>query len=223
MTERTMTPLFHEKTSKPCSSARSKYALVSIVLAVWAALIIFLALNGIFHDALGTAPISIVYANAIPLGLFILGYAVSSRMRAHIGTFSPSLLAGLHAMRTVGFSFLVLASLDQLPWLFSIPAGIGDIMVAVSAPFIAYSVSKNNQFLTSNRFLWWNIFGIVDFLIAVGSGSAARILGPASVGSNMEPMATLPLVFIPAFLVPMFMISHTIMLIHAYKARKASA
>lgn len=205
------------------TGAINNHIVLSLLVLCWGVVILYLVVNGAFQDAPGTAPISIVYANGIPLGLFLLSYAFSSRLRAYVGTFSPSLLAGLHGMRTIGFSFLAYASIGQLPWLFAIPAGVGDIMVAVGAPFIAYLVATKPGFLRSKRFVLWNIFGIVDFLLAVGTGSAARILGPEVVGAGMEPMATLPLVMIPAFLVPMFMITHVIMLMRAFQERKKAA
>jgi len=195
-------------------------AAIILIMGIWFTTVFALTFTGAFMDAPGGPPISIVWANAVPLTVFFALYAFSPWARSVVRSLDISLLAGLHALRTVGLSFLVLAGIAQLPWLFAIPAGVGDIMVAVSAPFIAYNVVKSRDFIASNRFMFWNIFGVVDFFAAVGTGSVSRILGPEVLGAGMEPMSTLPLVMIPAFLVPMFMIGHIIMLMRAFEARK---
>lgn len=209
-----------DNSSPRCSNGLRKHAPLIVLVAGWSTLILYLITTGGMYDTPGTAPTSIIIANVVPAGLFILAYAFSSHIRAYIRTFDLSLLAGLHATRTVGFSFLVLAGMGELPWLFALPAGLGDIMTAVAAPFIAYYAATRTDFIKSNRFLAWNIFGLVDFLVALGTGGAARVLGPETVGAGMEPMGTLPLIIIPALLVPMLMLTHLIMLIRAYEERK---
>ena len=201
----------------PVRGARS---FIGVVMTTWFLIVLALASMGMFYDTPGELPISIFWANAVPLTLFIGLYAFSSWVRAVVRSLDLSLLAGLHAIRTLGLSFLVLAGIAQLPWLFAIPAGVGDIMVALSAPFIALYAAKQVGFIASNRFLWWNIFGLLDFFVAVGTGSASRLIGPEVLGASMDAMSTLPLVMIPAFTVPMFIITHIIMLMRAFEARK---
>jgi len=198
------------------------YQILFPLLAVWGSAILYAALYGAFQNPIGTPPTGVIYANVIPLAAFGLAYAASLRVRAFVRTFDPALLAGLHAMRTIGFVFLAYAGLGTLPWTFALPAGIGDILVAVTAPFIAYMTARSANFVTSSRFLGWNVFGIADFLLAVGSGSLSRILGPDVVGAGMEPMGVLPLVIIPGFLVPLLMITHVIMVIRVFQERAAA-
>jgi len=195
---------------------------ICLLIVVWFMIIFALAYTGTFKDAEGTPPMSIIAANLVPLGLFVLLYNLSSQVHAWVQSANLSLLAGFHAVRTIGFSFLVLAGLRELPWLFAIPTGYGDILVALSAPFIAYQLSTNNDFVSSNRFLIWNSFGVLDFMIAIGTGSVARVLGPDVVGAGMEPVSSLPIVLIPAFFVPMLMLGHVVMLMRAFMARKRS-
>jgi len=207
-------------TTSPGTSAPGARPALILILGAWFIAVLALAFRGAFFDTPGEPPISIIWANVVPVAVFFALYVFSPWARGVVRSLDVSLLAGLHAMRTIGFSFLVLAGIGQLPWLFAIPAGVGDIMVAISAPFIAFYAVKSSGFIASNRFLTWNLFGVFDFLVAVGTGSAARILGTETVGAGMEPMATLPLAMIPAFLVPMFMLGHIIMVMRAFEARK---
>jgi hypothetical protein len=45
----------------------------------------------------------------------------------------PGLVA-LQVWRVEGLVFLVLAALGELPWLFAIPAGLGDLAIGLSHP-----------------------------------------------------------------------------------------
>jgi hypothetical protein len=46
------------------------------------------------------------------------------------------------------------------------PAGLGDIFMAVTAPWVAARVAVDDRFRFGTVFLLWNLFGIADFLDA---------------------------------------------------------
>jgi hypothetical protein len=50
-----------------------------------------------------------------------------------------------------------------LPAGFAWPAGLGDIFMAVTAPWIAARVVADNRFRFGRVFLVWNLIGIADF------------------------------------------------------------
>ena len=71
----------------------------------------------------------------------------------------------------------------------------------------------------SNRaFIVWHLLGILDLLIAVGTGALSSAL---AIGVQSEvttgPMAQLPLVLIPAYFVPLFVMLHVAAL---YQSRR---
>ena len=62
----------------------------------------------------------------------------------------------------------------------------------------------------------WNLFGILDLVVAVSTGalSSGFVFGLAGKVTT-APMAQLPLVFIPAYFVPLFIMFHLAALFQA--------
>ena len=104
------------------------------LLTGWFAFIFTLAAVGIFERPPGSPPLPIIIAVAIPiLGFFFL-YATQERFRRHVFSLDLRLLTIVHAWGTVRFTFVLLHMRDALPGLFALPAGLGDIAVAITAP-----------------------------------------------------------------------------------------
>ncbi len=101
-----------------------------------------------------------------------------------------------------------------LPGLFAWPAGLGDIAIGVAAPWMILSLIRQPGFAASQSFRVWNLLGILDLVVAIGtgvlaSGFAAGLVGDTTTG----PMTQLPLVLIPAYFVPIFIMLHVTALI----------
>ena len=192
------------------------------LLAGWFAFIFTLAAAGIFERPPGSPPLPTIIAVAIPiLGFFFL-YATQERFRRYVFSLDLRVLTIVHAWRTVGFAFVLLHMRDALPGLFAWPAGLGDIAVAITAPGILFALLKNPGFAASNRFIWWHVLGLVDFVAAVGtgvlsSGAFAALYHPTVTTS---PVAEMPLVLIPAFFVPFLAITHFAAILKALKLRQ---
>ncbi len=75
---------------------------------------------------------------------------------------------------------------------------------------------RRPDFVASRLFLVWNLLGILDLVVAVSTGvlSSGFIFGLAG-GITTAPMAQLPLVLIPAFFVPLFIMFHLTALLQA--------
>ena len=56
----------------------------------------------------------------------------------------------------------------------------------------------------------WNVFGILDLMIAVGTGfaTAPSLIQPIEVQPTSELMTVLPMVLIPVYLVPLSIVLH---------------
>ena len=82
--------------------------------------------------------------------------------------------------------------------------------IGVSAPWIVVALMRQPGFTASKGFFAWNVFGILDLIIAVGMGVfgplflSDYVVGPGATNA----MARLPLVLVPAFFVPIFIILH---------------
>jgi hypothetical protein len=108
-----------------------------------------------------------------------------------------------------GIGFLALYAQGQLPGLFAWPAGLGDIAIGITAPWIVLALIRQPEFAVGRLFVVWNLLGILDLVIAVGTGALSSGLAPGIAGElTTTPMALLPLVLIPAYFVPIFIMLH---------------
>jgi hypothetical protein len=99
----------------------------------------------------------------------------------------------------------------QLPALWALPAGIGDILVGVTAPWVARDVDTHRG---RRRAIIWNLFGIADLIVAVGLGIMTSP-GPTQVfetAPTSELMTHFPMALVPTFLVPLAFVLHVISL-----------
>jgi hypothetical protein len=194
-------------------------SVVFIALALWLGLVAFLASQGAFVGSAGSPPLPIFFGFAIPLVAFFAAYFGWTAFRTFILGADLRLVAAIQAWRWAGLGFLTLYAKGILPWLFAFPAGLGDMAIGVSAPWIVLSLVRQPLFAASRRYAIWNILGIVDFVVALSMGTLCsgafpgitRLIGNVTTG----PMAQLPLVLIPAFMVPFFTMLHLTALFQA--------
>lgn len=112
--------------------------------------------------------------------------------------------------------FLALAANGILPNAFAQPAGWGDIAIGLTAPWIALALARHPRLAAGRLFAAWNILGILDLVVAVSMGVLNSGFVPGMVGKvNTAAMARLPLVVIPAFFVPLYVMLHVTALIGA--------
>jgi len=68
---------------------------------------------------------------------------------------------------------------------------------------------RRPNFAASRLFLVWNLLGIADLVVALGTGALSSGYATAVIGEvTTAPMAQLPLVLIPAYFVPIFFMLH---------------
>ncbi|MCE7999796.1 MAG: hypothetical protein HEP70_13130 [Rhodobiaceae bacterium] len=185
------------------------WPLIGAVLALWSGLILSLALAGVF-DVAPTAPnLPTLLAILIPVGLGTLGYLMSLDFRNWVLSLDPVLLVTLHSWRMLGGVFVFFYFYNLLPGFFAFPAGFGDMAVGLAAPFIALGLLHKPNFNKSRRFWTFHIFGLLDFVVAVGTGTIARVEIEGWVeGTTSVAMGAFPLVLIPAFIVPILILLH---------------
>ena len=93
--------------------------------------------------------------------------------------------------------------------------------VGITAPFILSGLLRRPGFAAGNRFVTWNLLGILDLAVAVSVGAIVPLLAPSLYGTvSTAPMAQLPLVLIPTYLVPTFLILHLTALFQARRVGK---
>jgi hypothetical protein len=182
---------------------------VAAVLAVWFALILALGAGGAFATPPGMLPLPIAIGVTAPVIVFLGAYWVSRRFREFVLAADLRLITGIQAWRAAGFGFLALYAYGVLPGLFALPAGLGDIAIGVTAPWIILALIRQPGFATSKTFLVWNLLGLLDLVVAVSTGALGSGLATGIAGEiTTRPMGELPLLLIPAYLVPVFIMLH---------------
>jgi hypothetical protein len=148
--------------------------------------------------------------------VFSAWYWGSSTFRAAVLSADPRLLTAIQAWRAGGLGFLALNAYGVLPSPFAWPAGFGDIAIGVTAPWMALVLVRQRGFARSRRFVVWNFLGILDLIVVISMGALCSGLVPGLVGNvTTAPMSQLPLVLIPAYLVPLFVMLHVTVLLQA--------
>jgi hypothetical protein len=193
------------------TSARDSWIAIAsgVVLAAWAIVATMLAWRGFFEqrDPNSVPPIGIT------LALVLLALAVCLLV-------SPSLrrlltnqrrLILLNLWRLVGAVFLLLMANGQMPALWALPAGIGDVIVGATAPWIAARADAPKG---RRGAIIFNLFGMADLVVAVGLGvmtspGAAQVFHTTP---TSELATRFPLALVPTFLVPLAFVLHVISL-----------
>jgi hypothetical protein len=207
--------LSHPVTSRSPLVPGSRLAIAG-VLAVWFAAVLALGANSAFVTPRAEVPIPILFAVSAPLIVFFALMQFSRRFREFLLTIDRRVMVAIQAWRTGGLGFLALYTYGILPALFAWPAAIGDIAVGVTAPFVLFALLRQPTFAASRNFVFWNAFGILDLVVAVSTGALSSGLVPGFVGEvTTTPMAQLPLVLIPAYFVPIFIMLHVAALLQA--------
>jgi hypothetical protein len=186
------------------------------VLAVWFVVVFVLGAAGKFVAPPGTPPLPIAIGAVGPVVVFLAAYRTSATFQAFVLSADLPLAAAIQAWRAGGLGFLALYAHGVLPGAFAWPAGLGDIAIGTTAPWIAMALARRPEFVSSQVFVVWNLLGILDLIVAVSTGAIISILATGAPGEvTTAPMAQLPLVLIPAYLVPLFVMLHLTSLFQA--------
>jgi hypothetical protein len=189
---------------------------VAAVLALWLGLVLWLSSDGAFVTALGKPPARLLAAVALPILGFLVALRRSPPFRDFVLSADIRLLTGVQAWRFAGFGFLALSAYGVLPGVFAWPAGLGDMAIGLTAPWLLLALIRRPGLAASRTFITWNLLGILDLVVAVSIGAfSARSLAGAYGGATIAPMSRLPLVLVPAYLVPVFLMAHLAALLQA--------
>jgi hypothetical protein len=205
----------------PTPRARAS-SVVSAVLVVWSALVFELGATAAFVAPAGAPPLRLLAAVLGPVIAFLVAYRLSATVRAWVLTADLRLITATQAWRFGGFTFLALYSYGLLPAYFAWPAGLGDMAVGATAPFMLAGLAREPGFAGARRFVTWNVLGILDLVVAVSAGAVVPLVFPHSGNAvATDAMAKLPMVLIPGLFVPGYLILHVIALIQGRSAASA--
>jgi hypothetical protein len=189
---------------------------VGAALAAWLALVASLGARGAFVAPPGQAPLAILAGVMTPILVFLAALRLSRAFRDYVLAADLQFMMGVQAWRFAGLGFIALYAHGVLPGLFAWPAGLGDIAIGATAPWLLVALIRRPGFAAGRTFVAWNVLGILDLVVAVGTGTLASFLASGAPGEiTTGAMAQLPLVLVPAYFVPIFVMLHLAALLQA--------
>jgi hypothetical protein len=190
----------------------------AVVLGGWLATSIVLANAGTYHTQLGVQPPWLVIAFATALVVIVAATRLPIVRKALSTVGTPSRLLLPHTLRVAGLAFVIAMALGQLPALFALPAGLGDIAVGISAPFVARKLARGDG---RRRAVWFNALGIVDLVVALSLGALTGFQ-LIHVAPLADAITEFPLALIPTTTVPLLLALHITSLRQLARARSTS-
>jgi hypothetical protein len=178
----------------------------AIVLAAWLIAIVLGAGNGFFDGQ--RTPLALLATLAA--GYLLL---LSATFRDIIARIPPHWLIAIQTFRVLGGVFLIRYVEGQLPGVFAIPAGVGDVATGILAPFVAYWWYSRKSYARGAA-IAWNLFGMADLINAVVIGILTRGAGGGIV---------FPLVLIPIYAVPRAFLLHSYSLLGLLRGTSRAA
>jgi hypothetical protein len=180
-------------------SRRLRWTLGSAaVLVVWLVGVMLLGANDVFRIDAPRIPLALL--TTLAAGYLLL---LSPTFRAIIGSIPQHWLIGIQTFRVLGGVFLVRYFQGELPGVFAIPAGVGDVLTGLFAPLVAYWWVAGRPYARAAA-IAWNLFGMADLVNAVTIGA---ITGGGGGG------IVFPIVLIPIYAVPRAFLIHSYSLI----------
>lgn len=180
----------------------------SVLLLGWFAASIVLSALGVYHVDSTEIP-TIQYGILLPIAAGALLIWRSETAKRVIAAVPQPWLVGVQLYRALGVIFLILYTSGKLPALFALPAGIGDMAIGLLAPIVGVAYARAPR-QAESLVAGWNVFGILDLMIAIGTGfaTAPSLIQPIEVLPTSDLMTVLPMVLIPVYLVPLSIVLH---------------
>ncbi len=184
------------------------------VFAVWFVLVALSSALGLLDPVKGLGVPALGVAIVAPIAVIVFAVASSRQRLAHVMAMPMPALIATHVLRVLGLLFLLLWSLGRLTAPFAPSAGWGDIVTGIAAGPVAWAVWRKTAGWRALA-IAWNLFGAADLIAALALGilSAPGSPLPLFPGQSEPVMTSLPWVLIPAYLVPVWLMTHVLMLI----------
>jgi hypothetical protein len=185
---------------------------IMVPFTLWAAVAWTAAIDGVFRT--GASPLPLL-PSAILLPVIIGAplLLLSKRVGQLLDAMPTTWLVAVQLYRVFGSQWLAYWVRGLLPGLWALPAGTGDVLIGLFAVPAAIALVTGTAEGRKAAILW-NIFGIVDFAVAITMGMIISP-GPFQLIVPNGPSIGLdgyPNVLTPAFVVPSSILLHALSL-----------
>jgi hypothetical protein len=177
---------------------------VVFLLAAWLVLAVLASASGLIST--NTPPPLIPLMIWLPALAFAATLWRSARLRAWLVALDPRVPILYHLVRAgFGAAFLALHADGKLDASFALTAGPGDIVAGLGALVAALCIPISTRFRW--RAVWlWNVIALADILLVFVTAQRIILFGEGPTG--LAPLTTFPFSMVPAFFVPMILITH---------------
>jgi hypothetical protein len=196
--------------SSALSDTARRRGVVAAALAGWFCLVLAAGATGVLARPIGPGVPGVGAAVFIPLSLLSLLVLGTAGGRELVRRVPLAALVGVHSVRVLGISFVLLYWAKRLPAPFALVAGWGDVAVGLLAILLALLLVRGADTAPKGLTVLWNVLGLTDLAAAVTLG-AMSAPGPLQIfhqGPSSAIMASLPWLLIPGFLVPSLAFIH---------------
>ncbi len=192
----------------PAPDRMRTFLVSAVILIGWLAAAVTFGAMGVYQVNTGDIP-TIQYGILLPILIGGLLIWRSETTRRIIAAVPQQWIVGVQLYRALGVIFLILYAAGKLPGQFAWPAGVGDIAIGLLAPIIGLAYARA-PCKAIGLVAAWNVFGILDLIVAVGTGfmtAPSRFLS-WDVHPTSALVTLLPMVMIPVYLVPLSIVLH---------------
>ena len=212
-----------EGTDLTPAQRRTTWLAILIPHTLWFAIVWGAAIHGVFH--LSRAPSTVPW---LPMAIFmpvIIGAPLllfSKRVGKVLDAMPAAWLVGLQFYRVFGGWALAAWLHGELPGVFALPAGTGDVLTGLLAVPAAIALASGTA-RGRRAAIAWNMLGLADFAVAVTLGLITapgrfQLIVPNVPGINA---GAYPDVLTPAFVVPSSILLHALSLRQLIRRRRA--
>lgn len=187
---------------------RRAVSMVGVGLGLWYLAALVTSWKGLYRAEFVGRP-TIPFGVLIPIVAGLAFFWSSRTLRDVVEALPQRLIVGVQLYRAEGLIFLILYASGYLPGAFAWPAGVGDVLVGLFAPFVAVAYSRGSR----KAGTWvrvWNLLGIADLIVALTTGflTSPSPLQMLAFDRPNQLISAFPLAMIPVFAVPLAILLH---------------
>jgi hypothetical protein len=198
-----------ENTDLTSRQRRTTWLVLMVPFTLWATAAWTAAINGLFRT--GATPLPLLPATVLlPAIVGTPLLLLSKRVGQVLDAMPATWLVALQFYRVLGVQWLSGWLRGVQPGIWALPAGTGDVLTGIFAVSAAIAVASGTA-QGRRAAIFWNIFGLADFAIAIPLGMITSP-GPFQliVPSTSIVVDAFPNALTPAFVVPSSILLHVL-------------
>ncbi|MFN8713093.1 MAG: hypothetical protein ACK5Z2_09615 [Bacteroidota bacterium] len=191
------------------AAKKNKAIVFAGIVAFFAAYFIYVymaCINKMFE--VQSVPPQIVKLTTLPLMIFLVLVVFNLPFWKAINRETKaSAFIRIHLFRLIGSFLLILSLLHQLPLVFGLIAGLGDVITALTSIYVARIIEQKKSNSKAIA-LVWNTFGLLDILATSTMAIVFTKLSIETGSAGVDALGKFPFCLIPAFAPPIIIFLH---------------